>query len=606
MAGPVRTARVSTNLRCNLNCVYCGERAPTDDLAKIAPARVRAAIDDALATGARELYLTGGEPTLRRDLEALVAHARARGAERVTIETNATLIDDARAAALAAAGCSIARVNVCGVDPALDEVTRDPGGLARTLAGVRALAGAGIALEIACALTRSTRALVVDVPPRLVALVGARALRMIEAVVPVEAPDASELLTFEAAAETLLALDAAARAASVPLQLSREPGPPPCVFPPRARMQHLYSLTPGAAPKPRHRHVDACATCIVADRCSGLPDAYLARHAPPAMHPIREERARRRLSLVSTVPEQIARELVTRSLWARPDGTTGYDEIVRVNFHCNQSCTFCFVSTHLPPAADDVVADAIRAAGAHGSRIVLSGGEPTLNARIVEYVALAKSVSAQEVVLQTNAVRLDDAALVAALAAAGLDEAFVSLHGARAATSDAITEAPGTFARTLVGIDRLHETRVRVMLNFVICELNHGELPELVRMVAERWPRASLNVSFVAASTDVVPRDKRLIPRYTDALPPLGDAAREAARLGVKLWGFESMCGVPLCLLPDGVDRAQLALAEIPDGFDRGEFVKTDECRRCRYATTCYGLRRGYAELWGTDELRAQ
>ena len=187
---------------------------------------------------------------------------------------------------------------------------------------------------------------------------------------------------------------------------------------------------------------------------------------------------------------------------------------------------------------------------------------------------------------------------------AGLDEAFVSLHGATAAVSDAVTEAPGTFPRTLAGIDHLHASRIRVVLNYVICERNRHELVDHVRAVAARWPGATVNISFVGPSTDLVPRDRSLIPRYTDALPSIAAAVAEARRLGVHIIGFESMCGLPLCLVPGGV--RELALTEIPEGFDKGEFLKTDECARCSLASRCYGLRRGYAEIHGTSELRAQ
>jgi len=39
-------------------------------------------------------------------------------------------------------------------------------------------------------------------------------------------------------------------------------------------------------------------------------------------------------------------------------------------------------------------------------------------------------------------------------------------------------------------------------------------------------------------------------------------------------------------------------------GFDRGEFLHADVCTDCRYRSTCYGIRRGYADLYGTGELR--
>jgi hypothetical protein len=187
--------------------------------------------------------------------------------------------------------------------------------------------------------------------------------------------------------------------------------------------------------------------------------------------------------------------------------------------------------------------------------------------------------------------------------AAGVGEAFVSLHGSTADISDAVTGAPGTFERTVVGVDRLHETTVKLILNFVICERNIADLPALVRLTAERWPNAMLNVSFVAPSSDVVPRDRALIPRYSAALPYVAEAVAEASRLGVTLCGFESMCGIPLCLVPTELTH-YFDLTEVPPGFDRGEFVKTEACKRCALGTRCYGLRSGYRELHGDDELR--
>ena len=205
--------------------------------------------------------------------------------------------------------------------------------------------------------------------------------------------------------------------------------------------------------------------------------------------------------------------------------------------------------------------------------------------------------------LQTNAVLLADGTRAAELVDAGLDEVFVSLHGCTAEVSDEVTGAPGTFARTLEGVDNLASLDVMLMLNFVICRRNMEQLPEYVRFVAQRWPAAFMTISFVAPSTDMVPRDRALIPRYSEALPWLAEAAAEARRLGALLGGLEAMCGLPLCLVPPSLSRAD-ELTAIAAGFDQGEFVKGEQCEGCDWRDRCYGLRRGYAELYGDEELQ--
>jgi uncharacterized radical SAM superfamily Fe-S cluster-containing enzyme len=334
----------------------------------------------------------------------------------------------------------------------------------------------------------------------------------------------------------------------------------------------------------------------VNDRCAGFPEAYLARHTLPAIRPIEEDRLRRRLSVISTIEEQVDRELV------QPSRTIDGDEsIIRINFHCNQACHFCFVSTHLPTVEDERVREAIRAAAARGERIVLSGGEPTLHPRLLDFIRLAKQVSKLPVQIQTNATRLDDAALALAIEEAGVSEAFVSLHGTTAEVSDFITDAPGTFVRTVAGIDNLARTSIVLILNFVIHRDNHHQLPAYMRMAAARWPRAVINVSFVAPSADVVPRTPALIPRYSEVRASLDEALDEATRLDRKVVGFDSMCGIPLCLVPDRFRKGPFL--DMEQGYDRGEFLKPEPCSRCALERHCYGVRRGYAELHGTGEL---
>ncbi|HEY3820521.1 MAG TPA: radical SAM protein [Polyangiaceae bacterium] len=599
-----RTASIVTNMRCNQACTWCTRRAAYDDRVFVMAEGVRARIDAALAAGSRELTFTGGEPTMRRDLASLMAYARAAGAERITLETNATLLDDTSAGLLREAGLDVARLNTPAFGDACDALTRDPGGFASALRGMRSLARAGVAVEAAVTLLRSTVEHVSALPPRLHEVLG-DALRTIVIAFPVEAADPTELLELDAAAAATLSLEGAARHVGVSLRMSSGDPISPCAFDRRmrSRVTRLYGMTKGAPARPGYAHLPACVSCNLRERCPGVAEAYVARFGAPSMYPVDDDRTRRRLTVISSVDDQIARELTARHVSAGTDGSLRYEETIRVIFRCNQACTFCFVSTHLPAPPPDLVEAAIRTAGARSQRIALSGGEPTLDPRLVDWVRLARSVSSGEIVLQTNALRLDDALLVSRLEEAGLDEAFVSLHGATAAVSDAVTEAPGTFSRTLAGIDNLHASKVRVMLNFVVCEKNRHELVDMVRLMASRWPRATLNISFVGPSTDLVPRDRDLIPRYTDALPAIAEAMALARRLGVGVFGLESMCGLPLCLVPG--DLRDCALVELPSDLDAGEFLKTEECSRCAEQNKCWGLRRGYADIHGTSELHA-
>jgi MoaA/NifB/PqqE/SkfB family radical SAM enzyme len=596
----MRVQRVITNETCNQNCWFCNARRPAERAEFVAKAAVRRRIDAARAGDAREIVLTGGEPTLRSDLTDLVRRASEGGAS-VVLETNGALIDDARAQSLRAAGLDTARVQLVAWGEAVaDAVTRDPGGFGAALRGIRALAAAGVRVEVTAPVVRRTLALLAALPREMVA--AKLPVAALVLVVPTTSPAASECASLAEIADAVAAVADAARMVGLTVRLDPTTFIPPCIFEKPERIAHLFALNRGNALRPDFDHVATCASCLVNDRCPGLPRAVLAADPSPALRPITEQRLRRRLTIASSVEEQVARELVTREDSRSSDDPVP-EHTLRVNFHCNQACEFCFVSTHLPPAAESAIRAAIENAGREGAVLVLSGGEPTLNSQLVEYVELAKRHGVRAIELQTNAIRLADPVLTRKLADAGLDRAMVSLHGSTAAISDRITGAPGTFAATVRGIDELAQTTVQVRLNFVFCQANREDFRRFIELVAARWPQVGVVFSFVGSHTDVVPRSTSLIPSFTEVMPSLVAGLARARAAGIKVSGFESMCGLPLCLVPEHA-RAAFSTAPLDADAGAGEFVKTEACTRCAETHRCYGVRRGYAELYGTAELR--
>lgn len=588
--------RVVTNETCNHRCRFCNARRDHERPSVAGPAAIRAQVDRAVEASAREVLLTGGEPTLRRDLPRIVAYARHRGISRVGLETNATQIDATTARTLADAGLSYARVHLPAWGDALDAITGDNGGTARTDAALRHLAAAGIACEAAAPVVADNLTALAQLPPEIADRVDTLWLRPVW-----DGPDPTALASVADTAEAIAATAAAARTVGLSVQLDPAGWLPPCAFDRPSRVAHLYGLNVGAADRPGHVRPPACADCRIADRCPGVQtDAPAFADFVP--RPIAEDRVRRRLTVIRSVADQIDRELVTHEVFRRPDGETVPAATIRIRFACNQACRFCFVSTHLPNPARAKVEVAIDDIAARRGIAVFSGGEPTLDPALPDYIRRAKKQGAREVEVQTNATQLGAPGRAAALEEAGVDIAFVSLHGATAQVCDAVTDAPGTWVDTCAGLDALAQTSIHVRINFVLCTLNFHEFPAFVDLVAARWPDAAITVSFVGMSTDLVPRSAQLVPRYRDVLGPLTDGLARAREHGVVTEGFDSMCGLPACVVPQAAADF-FDLAEVPAGYDGGEFVRPPACRACVLKTRCFGLRRSYAEMYGDEEL---
>jgi radical SAM protein with 4Fe4S-binding SPASM domain len=135
---------------------------------------------------------TGGEPTLRDDLEALIAHARIRGLI-TNLVTNGTLIDDARARSLKDAGLGSVQVSIEAPDAEThDFLTGRPMAFAETLAGIAALQRAGIPTQTNTTITRGNLHAIRRMPEFLTSL-GIRRFAMNLFIPTIEGPEADRL-----------------------------------------------------------------------------------------------------------------------------------------------------------------------------------------------------------------------------------------------------------------------------------------------------------------------------------------------------------------------------------------------------------------------------
>lgn len=161
--------------RCNCRCIHC-------DIWKISTHneldtdRWKALIDDlADWLGGIRLYITGGEPLLRRDVQDIVRHASDR-MFLVGLVTNGALLNAPMAEGLLDAGLFSLDVSLDSVTPGIhDRVRGVDGTWAKAVAGIdiiRSL-GAGRRASIACVLTSAN----IGEVERLVEWVAERDLR---------------------------------------------------------------------------------------------------------------------------------------------------------------------------------------------------------------------------------------------------------------------------------------------------------------------------------------------------------------------------------------------------------------------------------------------
>jgi cyclic pyranopterin phosphate synthase len=145
---PLKNLRLSVTDRCNLRCAYCMPEESYTWLPKgrlLSFEELSRLVDVFLGLGVTKLRLTGGEPLLRQELEALVSLLAAKPRiEDLALTTNGILLAE-KAAALRAAGLHRLTVSLDTLQPERFRTLTRRDGLEAVLEGIEAARRAGFA-----------------------------------------------------------------------------------------------------------------------------------------------------------------------------------------------------------------------------------------------------------------------------------------------------------------------------------------------------------------------------------------------------------------------------------------------------------------------------
>lgn len=304
----IRHVDIKLSYACNNCCVHCVVADQRDGALAHrgrdwrSSSEVAAELVDAAARGFTLVTFTGGEPTMRKDLPALVDAARALGLA-VGLQTNGRLLSVASLRErLVGKGLRFV-VAVHGPDAAIhDAVTRVPGSFDQVLDGLRALFAAGEKVTIKTVMSRRNVPHLPALADRL-STEGARrfnltfphalgnARREFEAVVP----RYGEAMPFvHAALDLLESRNCAAVTEAIP----------PCLLGPRAAQaseatyrtgfrSEVRQLDQDARDWTRDRTVegkvfpDECAGCTLQPDCEGVWREYVDAYGGAELRPRR-------------------------------------------------------------------------------------------------------------------------------------------------------------------------------------------------------------------------------------------------------------------------------------------------------------------------------
>ena len=147
---PLVRLAISVTNSCNLRCIHCSQNAGKSLKKEYSASDLKKIIRDTSNEGLCNIGITGGEPTIRKDLLSILKYADERDISLV-LNTNGTLITKKLAKDLSKlTNLRIAAVSLDGSKPKThDEIRRTNGAFSKTIKGIKNLVSEGIEVTIA-------------------------------------------------------------------------------------------------------------------------------------------------------------------------------------------------------------------------------------------------------------------------------------------------------------------------------------------------------------------------------------------------------------------------------------------------------------------------
>jgi molybdenum cofactor biosynthesis enzyme MoaA len=308
---------------------------------------------------------------------------------------------------------------------------------------------------------------------------------------------------------------------------------------------------------------------------------------------------------------------------------------VSIGAVCNNNCVFCMEEDRDGRYVNNSAMTRERVRwileGHRGAEeVCFTSGEPTTRPELPEFAAWAKALGYRQISVMTNGRRLSQMAYAAALAKAGINRFYVSIHGHEKKLHEGLTRTPESFEQTVAGlgsIARLKRFGVELHTSTVVTNRNLPHVGAIYAFLRGHGvDQVVFNVMQANGRADTF--FEQIFPRYTD----IAAAFERFVAASTEARPMAFLVDIPLCVTesiadfhrgyveryrhfdldtpaaPPAPDRHQggggrgLVLVTRQD-LDDAEREKRPACAGCRHDARCEGVWKNYVKRYGWDEM---
>lgn len=308
---------------------------------------------------------------------------------------------------------------------------------------------------------------------------------------------------------------------------------------------------------------------------------------------------------------------------------------VSIGAVCNNNCIFCMEedregryvnNSAMTPARVRWMLEQHRGA----EEVCFTSGEPTTRPELVHFVTWAKALGYPRISMMTNGRRCGHLPYAVALAKAGMNRFYVSIHGDTKKLHEGLTRTPESFAQTVAGLDAIAKLKrfgIELHTSTVVTDRNLPHMLSIYRFLRSHGvDQVVFNVMQANGRADTY--FEQIFPRYTDIAAQFEEFLAQADEPRPTAF----LVDIPLCTTERVADfhrgyiekythynlmtdREELPAVRQATGGGKGllkvlrsdlddaQRVKRPECASCRYDASCAGVWNNYLRRYGWDEM---
>ena len=314
---------------------------------------------------------------------------------------------------------------------------------------------------------------------------------------------------------------------------------------------------------------------------------------------------------------------------------------VSIGAICNNNCLFCMEEdrdaryvNNSAMTAERVrwMLEKHRPAEMGTEEVCFTSGEPTTRPELLDFVKWSKELGYRRISMMTNGRRIGHLPYAVALAKAGMNRFYVSIHGHEKKLHEGLTRTPESFEQTVAGLDAIAQLKkygIELHTSTVVTERNYRHMAPIYRFLRSHGvDQVVFNVMQANGRADTY--FEQIFPKYRAIAAEFSKMIAEVEPRPVAF-----LVDIPLCAtegIPDFnrgyVEKyihydleSVLPLANVDlatrrqEGKGKGLVVigredldherrdKRPECASCRYTAQCEGVWANYLRRYGWDEL---